>query len=331
VLLAVLTITRQVSEYHIFILAMLNGIVRAIETPTNQALLPNLVPRERMLNAIALNQLMQQGARMFGPLLILPIIRFVSPEPAFFMSAGLYAIGWLMVLRIQTTSYGVVVAQQGMFSNLVEGVRYIYTHPFILSFMLLTVFHCALTMAYEAAFPFFARTQLGLTSARELFEGPTYLMIGVGAGAVVGNLLLGRVSSLQFRGRLFLWLGFSSGLTPLILAYTGTVHTAMLACAVVGASTAAYMTLSHSVIQSLAPDGIRGRVMSANLWHVQGAMAGFNAINGLLMDVSWMTAPLLLGGTGILFVLIMIGSLWLTYPRQVYARGIPTGALAGAR
>jgi MFS family permease len=328
VLLAYLVVSGQATEFHVLVLAICNGIIRATEMPTNQALLPNLVPRQRLLNAIALNQLMQQGARMIGPLCILPIIRFIGPQPAFFMSALLYVIGWMQVLRIRTASRGVIVASQGVFFNLAAGIRYIYTHPLILTIMLLTVFHCALTMAYEAMFPFFARAQLQLTAARDLFEGPTYLMIGVGAGAVLGNLMLARMSGSLLRGRLFLWLGFLSGLTPIVLGYTTTIATAMLAVAAVGASTAAFMTLSHSVIQGLAPDGMRGRIMSANTWHVQGATSGFNAINGLLMDVPWMTAPILLTGTGLLFVAIMLGSLLIAQLRTIYIRGVPAEAVA---
>ena len=327
-LLACLVVSRQVTEFHILGLAICNGVIRATELPSNQALLPSLIPRERLLNAIALNQLMQQGARMFGPLLILPIIRFVNPEPAFFMSVGLYAVGWFQVLRIRTTSYGVVEAQQGIFFNLVAGIRYIYRNPIVLTLVVLTVFHCALTMAYESVFPYFARMQLGLTGAKDLFQGPTYLMIGVGAGSVLGNLTLARVGSQEIRGRLFLWLGLLSGLTPIVLGYMTAVSTAMLALVAVGASTAAYMTLSHGVIQGLTPDGIRGRVMSANTWHVQGATAGFNAINGVLMDVPWMTASLLLDVTGILFVVIMLGSLLTVHLRTIYTQGVPTGALA---
>src|SRR5262245_20154035 len=327
-LLACLVITRQVTEWHILILAVFNGIVRAVEMPTNQALLPNLVPRERLLNAVALNQLMQQGARMFGPLCVLPIIRFINPEPAFFMSACLYALGWLQILTIRMDSRGTIVAHQGIFGNLVAGIRYIYTQPLILPLMLLTVLHCALTMAYEAAFPFVARTQLGMSTAKDLFAGPSYLMIGVGAGAVLGNLALARVGDPRRRGQLLLWLGLLSGLTPIVLGFAVTLHQAMLAVATVGASTAAFMTLSHGIIQTLAPDGIRGRVMSANTWHVQGATSGFNAVNGLLMDVPWMTAPLLLHGTGILFVVIMLSSLLIVHLRSVYTRGLSSAALA---
>jgi MFS family permease len=328
ILLAGLVVSGHATELHILALAIGNGIIRATEMPTNQALLPNLVPRERLLNAIALNQLMQQGSRMLGPLCILPIIRFLGPEPAFFMSALLYLVGWLQVLRIRTASRGVMVAQQGIFANLGAGLGYIYTHPLVLCVVLLTVFHCALTMAYESVFPFFARAQLGLTSVRDLFEGPTYLMIGVGAGAVVGNLTLARVSDQLLRGRLFLWLGLFSGLMPIVLGYTTTLSSAVLAAATVGMSTAAFMTLSHSVIQGLAPDGIRGRIMSANTWHVQGAMSAFNAVNGLLMDVSWMTASLLLSGTGILFVVLMLASLLIGHLRTIYAQGLPREVLA---
>jgi MFS family permease len=327
VLLAFLVVSGQVTEFHILVLAICNGVIRATEMPTNQALLPNLVPRAQLLNAIALNQLMQQGSRMIGPLCILPIIRFIGPQPAFFMSAFLYLIGWIQVLQIRTASRGTVVAQQGVFFNLVAGIRYIYAHPLVLAVILLTVFHCALTMAYESVFLFFARAQLGLTAAKDLFEGPTYLMIGVGAGAVLGNLTLARLSGPLLRGRLYLWLGFLSGVTSILLGYTTTISTAMLVAAGIGASTAAFMTLSHSVIQGLAPDGMRGRIMSANTWHVQGAMSSFNAINGLLMDLSWMTAPILLTGTGLLFVAIMLGSLLVVQLRTIYQYGVPIEAV----
>lgn len=326
-LLAVLVMSGYITPMALLGIAMINGVLRATEMPATQALLPNLVPSHYLLNAVALNQLMQQGSRMMGPLLLLPIIHFIGPKPAFFMCAILYALGWSLVVLMRTQSRG-AVNQQGMLTNLVAGIRYIYTHPLLLSFMFITVLHCALTMAYEAAFPFVARTQLGLIADKDLFAGPTYLMIGVGAGAVVGNLALARVTSERIRGRLFLWLGLGSGLAPMVLSLMTTIPTALLAVAAVGASTAAFMTLSHGAIQTLAPDGIRGRVVSAQTWHTQGTMAGFNAVNGMLMDVSWMTSPLLLGGTGLLFIVVVLGSMLTVHLRTVYRSGVPAVALA---
>ncbi len=325
--LAFLVISGQANEMHILGLAILNGSIRATELPTNQALLPNLVPRERLLNAVALSQLMQQGSRMAGPLLMLPIIRFVDPEPAFFMSAGLYTIGWVQVLGIRTLSRGVVSATQSVVFNLAAGVRYIYTHPLLLHLVVLTVLHCALTMAFESVFPFFSRTQLGLETERDLFQGPTYLMIAVGSGSILGNLALARVEGQKVRGHLFLAFGLFSGLMPLALGFAINIPTAMIAAAAVGATTAGFMTLSHGMVQTITPDAVRGRVISASTWHVQGAMGGFNAVNGILMDLSWMSAPLLLGGTGIIFVWVMIVSSLAAPLRAIYSRGISSEAL----
>ncbi len=128
-LLAVLVITRQASAWPLLVLALGHGILRAVEMPTNQALFPNLVPRERLLNAVALNQLVQQGARIVGPLCLVPLLRFVNPEPAFFLAAGLYALGWMQILRIQTASRGMLGTQQSLLGNLVAGLRHIYTQP----------------------------------------------------------------------------------------------------------------------------------------------------------------------------------------------------------
>ena len=323
VILALLVLSGQVTAWQILGLAILNGCFRATEMPTNQALLPNLVPRDRLLNAVALNQLMQQGARMLGPMLLLPVIHFIGHETAFFVSTGLYAIGWSQVVRIRTVSRGTLEASRGIFFNLAAGIGYIYTHPMVFAIMILTVLHCALTMAFESVLPYFSRSILGMTTGGDLFKGPTYLMIGVGAGGIVGNLALARIQGDKIRGQLFLWVGLASGLTPIVFGLTATVSQAMLAATAMGASTAAFMTLSHGMIQALAPDGIRGRVMGANTWHAQGTMAGFNAINGVLMDMPWMTVPILLSSTGFAFVVIMFGSLLAAHIRAIYARGIP--------
>lgn len=321
--LAFLALSGQINQFQILGLAIFNGSIRAVELPTNHALLPNLVPRERLLNAVALNQLVQQGARMTGPLLILPMIRFVDPEPAFFLSAGLYAIAWSQVSGIRTMSKGETEARQGLILNLVAGIRYVYSHGLVLSLVLVTVLHCALTMAFESVFPFFSRAQLGMTTEKDLFQGPTYLMIGVGAGSILGNLALARVEGNGIRGKLFMALGVLSGLTPIALGLAHSIPQAMIAAAAVGAATAGFMTLSHGMIQVIVPDGIRGRVLSANTWHVQGAMSGFNAVNGILMDIPWMSALLLLSGTGLTFVAILVASLLIVQLRTIYTRGIP--------
>ena len=144
----------------------------------------------------------------------------------------------------------------------------------------------------------------------------------------MGNLALARVEGRVFRGRLFLVLGFLSGLSPMALSFAMNIPTAIIGAAVAGATTAGFMTLSHGIVQAITDDRVRGRVMSANTWHVQGAMGGFNAINGVLMDLSWMSAPLLLSGAGLIFMWVMISSVLTAPLRAIYSRGIPAEAYA---
>ena len=311
-----------INEYHILVLAVFNGCIRATELPTNQALLPNLVPRERLLNAVALSQFMQQGSRMMGPLVTLPVIRFADAEPAFFVPAAMYALGWFQVATIGTVSRGIIEAGRGAVFNLVAGVRYVYTHPLLLYLVGLTVLHCALTMAFESVFPFFSRTELKMLTEQGVFEGPTYLMIAVGSGSMMGNLSLARVQDPRIRGKLFLGFGLLSGAAPMMLSFTFSVPTAMAAAAFMGATTAGFMTLSHGMVQFITPDRLRGRVMSANTWHSQGAMGGFNAVNGVLMDLSWMTARFLLSGTGLIFIWLMISTFATAHLRTIYSKGV---------
>ena len=92
-----------------------------------------------------------------------------------------------VALARDPASRGTMVAPQDILGNLMAGIRYIYTQPLVRFLMLLIFFHCALTMAYESAFPLMARTQLGMSAAKDLFEVPAYLIISVGAGAVLGR------------------------------------------------------------------------------------------------------------------------------------------------
>ena len=312
------------------VLSFLNGAARAVQMPAAQALLPNLVPRERLLNAIALNQAVQQGARMTGSAAMLPLVYTVGPDYILFVPVALYALGLHRLYSIKTVSTGAMIVGQGIFYNLIAGLRYVYTHPVVLSVVMLAVFHCALTMAFEALFPLFAREQLGMSEGRVLFIGPIYLMMGAGTGAVLATTFgISRIHGQKARGSLLLWVGLLSGISPLGLAFANSIPLAVLAAAGIGASTAAFMTLTTATIQSIVPDGLRGRISSVNMWHTQAMMAAFNLVNPALTDVSWINAPKIIGATGLIFVGVMILSLFLGTLRNIYLRGLPAPATSG--
>ena len=305
-------------------LSIINGCARSVQMPASQSLLPNLVPKEGLLNGIALNQAVQQGSRAAGALAMVPLVATIGTDEVFFIPAALYLLGGFQLVAIRTRSTGKKVAGRSVLYNLVAGIHYSYTHPIVLSVIMLAVAHCALTMAFEALFPLFAREQLGMSEDRALYSGPMYMMIGVGIGAVfVNTVVLARVRDQRKRGALIFWLGVLSGLAPLAMAFSNSLLLAVLAAAAIGGATAGFMTMTHATIQQIIPDALRGRISSVNMWHTMGMMATFNLVNPILAELSWIDAPRILAATGLIFLVIVLVSLLIPPLRQIYFRGLP--------
>ena len=329
-LLAILVVSGAINEWYLLLLAVLNGCARTVQMPSAQALLANTIPRRHLLNAVSLYQATQHGSRFVGPFLILVVLWTTGREDwVFFLCAGLYAVGLSIVLSIRLASKGVVEAGAGLrviYRNMVAGLGYMYHIPLVLSLVLLIVAHCAMTMSFESLFPGLSREKLGLEGEAGILGGFSYLMVGYGIAALFTALALAGIQSERTRGKLFLWLGVLSGITPVALAMSTNLPQAMLAAAAMGFSQGGFMTLSHAMMQSLAPDAIRGRMMGVFSWHIQGFMASFNLINGTLASFTGLTAPLILGGGGVAFVAVMAFSIARVPLRQLYARGVPAEA-----
>ncbi|MEC8911139.1 MAG: MFS transporter, partial [Chloroflexota bacterium] len=199
VLLAVLVMNGLESPWLLTLLALANGTLRASQMTTASALIPNLVKKEHLLNAIALNQATQQGARMVGALAIVPMLGFLDVEAAFWLCSSFYLLGFIQVSRVQTRSTGVIDKSQGFLANLLEGFVYVYKRPIIMSMVLFVLAHCALTMSYESILPAISEDKLGAGSV-----GVSYLIAGVGGGAVLASVFMAGVRTDTARGKLFL-------------------------------------------------------------------------------------------------------------------------------
>ena len=141
--LAGLVASGHAEAWHVLLLAILNGSARSAQMPPAQALLPNMVPRERVLNAVSLYAATQHGSRFVGPFLILVVLWITGHQDwVFFVSAGLYALGLMQIVRIRTESTGLVEKGSGLgtiYRNMGAGLAYMYRTPFVLSIVLLVV------------------------------------------------------------------------------------------------------------------------------------------------------------------------------------------------
>lgn len=325
--LALLVVTGIVEPWHLLVLSAVTGSARSTQMPAAQALFANMVPRERLLNAVSLYQAVFHGARFAGPFLILVVLWATGQQDwVFFLCAGLYVLGFSTVLTIGTRSRGVM--EEGRFtqifvSNFVAGLSFMYRHPLVLSLVLLVVAHCGMTMSFESLLPVLARDNFAMDSSAAILGGFSYLMVGYGAAALVTALGLAGVRDEAMRGRLLLWLGVFSGITPVALVMAPNMPVAILCAAGMGFAQGGFMTLSHAMLQAIAPDAVRGRLMGVYSWHTQGTMAGFNLVNGTLAGVLALSAPVILGAGGIAFLIVVTLSFARVPLRQLYRQGLP--------
>jgi MFS family permease len=322
-LLAALTIAGLIEVWHLVVLSLINGSARAAQMPASGSLLPNLVPQHHLLNAIALSSATVHGTRLLGPLMIAPLLMPVGPGGAFVLCTVLYCLGLVQVSLIRMPSTGIVESEKGVLKNLLAGLSYVYHHDLLLPLMVLMVAHCALTMSFESLLPSLASEKFGAEGA-----GFSYMMMAVGAGALVGVMSLTKVQSNNVRGRLLLVAGIISGVAPIALAISPNLLLALLAAAAMGASQGTYMTLFTTIVQSIVPDGIRGRVTSISNLYIGGFMAGTNLLNGYLADI--VDASTILIVTGVAFLTVIPLSFASPQVKQIYSVGagsMPNGEL----
>jgi len=166
-------------------------------------------------------------------------------------------------------------------------------------------------MSYESLLPAISEDKLKAGSV-----GASYLMAGVGGGALLSSLFMAGVRNNATRGKLYLLFAFTSGLGPILLAWSGYWGVSVAATVYMGINQAGFMTISHTLIQSITEDHVRGRVAGVYSVHIGGSMAVTNWINGAIADV--FSAPAVLVVGGILFVGIVAISLVSTSIRGLY-------------
>jgi MFS family permease len=294
-------------------LAVVNGIARATQLPTSQALAATLVPREKLLNALSLNASTQHGSRLIGPGIVTPLLAVFGAAAAFLLCAAFYFIGLVQIMRLTPKRPDASLIPQNFIASFVGGVGYVYSMPVIRFMIMLAIFHCGLTMAFESLLPSFSHNSLGVEEG-----GFGTLLIGVGAGSLVASIFISGIQTSKARGNVLIFTGLLSGLGQTVLALTSVLWLATIAAALMGGAQAAFMTMTQAVTQATAADEYRGRVASINTVALGGMMASVNLINGSLADE--FGAADILFWEGLVFVGIVLISLFAVTGRRVYGR-----------
>jgi len=270
--LAGLTLTGRVTLPWLVALATLLGVTHAFDIPARQAFVVEMVGREDLLNAIALNSSLFNGARIVGPAIAGFVVARVGEGWCFFVNGVSFLAVLASLLRMRMPPFLPRPTTVSATASLIEGFRFLYSARPVRALLLLLALVALTAMPYTVLLP--------VVVDRVLTGGPGLLgllMGATGVGALVGAVVLALRDGVRGLGR---WVAISSASLGLALAALSRVRSTPLAVALlvaVGFFMMSQMASSNTLLQSLVPDELRGRAMAAFTMMFKG-MAPFGAL-----------------------------------------------------
>jgi MFS family permease len=272
-ILAAVTLTHVVQVWHIMVLAAALGVVNAFDIPARQAFLIDMVGREDLMNAIALNSSMFNGARIIGPAVAGILVASIGEGWCFFANAVSYiaVIAGLMLMRI--TNPANLAAKGSPVENIIEGFAYARNTGPIRAILLLLGLVSFVGMPYVVLMPVFADKILH-GGAR----GLGILMCSTGVGALLGAASLAARVGLRGLGRLIAICAVGFGVSLVLFASSRIFWLSTVLLVPVGFFMMVQMASSNTLIQSMVPDQLRGRILAVYSMMFMG-MAPFGALS----------------------------------------------------
>jgi predicted MFS family arabinose efflux permease len=244
-----------VQPWHLPIAAFLNGSLLALLIPTQQSLVPSLVPREGLTNAVGLMSAGQNMTRVVGPSVAGIVIGTIGVGPTFLAQAVAVALSFILVLGIVLPPRAPRAAGgRGVF----DGIRLVASRPDLRSLFLLASIPTLFVFPYIGFLNVFARDILRIGA-----EGLGLLMAVSGFGAVVGSLLVAAFARSEGTGRLLLGMTVLYGLPIVGVALSRTLWVTLPLLFIAGMLGAAFMGGNNALVQHRVTDDVRGRVMGA--------------------------------------------------------------------
>jgi MFS family permease len=255
-ILATLTLTHVVQVWHVVLLAALMGVVNAFDIPARQAFVVDMVAREDLVNAIALNSSMFNGARVIGPAVAGIVVALIGEGWCFFANAVSFiaVIAGLLLMKISRPRLSI---EGSPLQNVLEGFRFVSSTGPVRALMLLLGLVSFTAMPYAVLMPIFAD--------QILHGGPKALGLLMGAsgmGALGGAITLAMRKTLRGLGR---WVAIACscfGVALIVFAYSRRLWLSVVLLVPVGFCMMLQMASSNTLVQSMVPDQLRGRIMS---------------------------------------------------------------------
>jgi MFS family permease len=298
-ILAWLCLSGRVQVWHIFVLAGLLGVVNAFDIPGRQAFLIDMVGKEDLMNAIALNSSMFNGARVIGPAIAGILVARIGEGWCFAANSISYiaVITGLLLMHVHCAPRA---SKHSPIEDIIEGFRWVNQTRIIRSLLLLIGLVSLVGMPYTVLMPVFADKILH-GGAR----GLGILMGATGVGALFGALTLAAKTGIKGLGRWVTITCATLGISLFLFSFSTSFWLSAALLLPAGYSMMLQMACSNTLIQTMVPDQLRGRVMSLYSMMFMG-MAPFGAFFGGAL-AHRIGAPITVAVGGVACV---VGAIW---------------------
>ena len=329
-LLAITTLHGLNSVWPIYLLAGIASAAGSFDLPARQALVPTLVPREHLPNAISLNTIATQTASVVGPAFGGLMIAHVDVGWVYAVNSVsfLFVIGALLLMRMgQGTSHinGTAESNRGNFTvaAALDGLRFVFRQPLIRSTMLLDFFATFFSSA-TALLPIFAQDVLGVGA-----RGYGWLFAAPAIGAVLTSAVMVRaVDAITHRGRVLIWSVFAYGVATVVFGLSKSFWLTFGCLAVTGAADTVSMIFRNLIRQLETPDYMRGRMIGVNMVFFMGGPQLGELEAGLVANWLGPVVSVVSGGVG---CLLTTGWTAARTPELRHYKGDPPAAFETAK
>ncbi|MDH4232028.1 MAG: MFS transporter [Nitrospirota bacterium] len=279
-ILGILTSLGIVTVWHVALLAFFLGTINAIDIPTRQSFLAEMVGKGHIVNAIALNSAAFNGARIIGPMIAGLAIAYLGIPACFFLNAVSFGAVLAALARIQTKGE-IRIGTKGVLSEFMEGIAFLRRNRELIHVILLITVFSLIGLPYISLLPVFAA---------EVFhrgaKGLGFLMSASGIGALTAALAIAARGDIKNKTRFMSIAGLCFSAALFIFSLTGIFWISLIAIALGGWGLVSYLAVANSYLQTTVPDELRGRVMSVYSFVFLGTVPIGNAIMGVVADAA---------------------------------------------
>ncbi len=308
-LMATLDATGVIVFWQVMAIGLVNGSMMAFNMPSRQAIISDIVPEARLMNAVSVNNSSMNLTRVIGPAAAGFLILLVDTWAVFYLVSLVYVFSALSMAMVRAGSEAAARSGKGVRGDIGAGLSYVAQDPTRLGLILMSFIPALFGYSYYALLPAWGREALDIGS-----EDLGLLMMLMGVGALVGTLILASMHNFNRRGAFLLLFCLLWGAALAAFAQTSSYLSAIPLLMLVGLLNSVFMSLNMTLIQTHASREMRGRVMSIAMMSF-GLMPLSGVPFGILAEFTGTSYALTLSGLLLVAFTLVFAAVYPSYRR----------------